>query len=84
MSSKAKNLDFEKALSELEALVARLEEGKTPLDESIRQFERAMTLAKACQAALTAAEQKVEIMTDKGPVPAEGLLHHNEQESPDD
>ena len=62
MSSKAKHIDFEKALAELEALVMRLEEGKSPLDESIRQFERAMNLAKSCQAALAAAEQKIEML----------------------
>jgi exodeoxyribonuclease VII small subunit len=65
MAGKAAKIDFEKALSELEVLVKRLEEGGVPLEDSIRQFESAMVLVKACQSALTAAEQKIEIISGK-------------------
>ena len=40
MSDKAEPADFEKALAELEALVARLERGDLPLDEALKTFER--------------------------------------------
>ena len=52
-------IDFEAAMGELETLVERMEQGEFSLEESIRQFERGMQLARTCQRALRAAEQKV-------------------------
>jgi len=57
--------DFEAALEELEQLVARMEEGELPLEESLQQFERGVALTGQCQKALLAAEQKVEILLKK-------------------
>ena len=57
--------DFEAALAELESIVARLEQGELPLEESLRQFERGVALTRQCQTALRAAEQKVEILLRK-------------------
>lgn len=54
--------DFESAMRELEALVERLERGDLPLEEALKQFERGVALTRACQTALKAAEQKVEIL----------------------
>lgn len=54
--------DFERALAELEGLVARLESGELPLDEALQTFERGVTLTRQCQSALNAAQQKVEIL----------------------
>jgi len=51
-------------LKELETLVARLEQGELSLDESLRQFERGVELARLCEQALKAAEQKVEILLE--------------------
>ena len=58
-------LDFEKALSDLEAIVERLEQGDLPLEESLKQFERGVELTRQCQVALKQAEQKVEILLRK-------------------
>ena len=58
--------EFEQSMRELEALVERLERGDLPLEEALKQFERGVALTKNCQAALKAAEQKVEILL-KGP-----------------
>ena len=66
-SKKAKTLDFEQALGELEAVVERLEHGELPLEEALKQFERGVELARSCQAALKQAEQKVEILLQKTP-----------------
>ncbi|MBX9608693.1 MAG: exodeoxyribonuclease VII small subunit [Gammaproteobacteria bacterium] len=52
-------IDFEAAMGELETLVERMEQGEFSLEDSIRQFERGMQLARQCQRALRAAEQKV-------------------------
>jgi exodeoxyribonuclease VII small subunit len=60
-----KNPDFEQAMTELEALVERMERGELPLEEALRHFERGVELTGACQAALKAAEQRVEILLKK-------------------
>jgi len=57
--------DFEQAMTELEALVERMERGELPLEEALKHFERGVELTGACQAALKAAEQKVEILLKK-------------------
>ena len=54
------NLSFEEALGELEALVRRLEEGKCPLDEAVKTFERGITLKNYCDNKLKMARLKVE------------------------
>jgi exodeoxyribonuclease VII small subunit len=59
------SLDFEAALEELEALVARMEEGDLPLEEALRQFERGIRLTRDCQRALREAEQKVDLLMEK-------------------
>ncbi len=46
-------------------VVARLEQGDVPLEEALQAFERGVTLTRACQEALTAAEQKVEILLER-------------------
>jgi exodeoxyribonuclease VII small subunit len=58
-------LDFEAALDELEKLVARMEDGDLPLEETLKQFERGIELSRQCQQALSDAEQKVEILVEK-------------------
>jgi exodeoxyribonuclease VII small subunit len=55
-------VDFEASLAELEALVARLEQGDLPLDDALKSFERGVALTRQCQGALKAAQQKVEIL----------------------
>jgi len=54
---------FESALSELETLVERMEAGELTLEDSLKSFERGITLTRTCQQALKEAEQKVEILS---------------------
>ena len=63
-------VDFESAFGELEALVERMEKGDQTLEQSLKDFERGVTLLKACNARLTAAEQKIEILVKD----SQGLL----------
>jgi exodeoxyribonuclease VII small subunit len=56
---------LEKSLEELEALVTRMEKGDLPLEQALKEFERVVKLTRQCQAALQAAEQKVEILLRK-------------------
>ncbi|MCP4406357.1 MAG: exodeoxyribonuclease VII small subunit [Gammaproteobacteria bacterium] len=57
-------MDFEQALQELESLVENLETREFSLEESLKNFERGITLTRICQTALTAAEQKVRVLTE--------------------
>ena len=66
MSSKAKTaapeLNFEKAMDRLEAIVEQMESGKLPLEDLIVRYEEGMNLVKVCQERLTNAEEKIEII----------------------
>jgi exodeoxyribonuclease VII small subunit len=53
---------FEKALAELEAIVAKLEGGEAALDESLALFEKGVQLAKFLRGELEKAEKKIEIL----------------------
>ena len=50
---------FEKALSELEAIVESLEEGTLSLEDSITRFERGIHLSRHLETQLRRAEQRV-------------------------
>ena len=53
-------LSFEDALSELEKIVRRLEEGKGKLDDAIKAYERGSLLKRHCEAKLHEAQVRVE------------------------
>lgn len=53
-------MTFEQALAELEQIVAKLESGQAPLDDSIKMYERGAALKAHCEARLEAARLKVE------------------------
>jgi exodeoxyribonuclease VII small subunit len=64
-------LSFEQALAELEQIVARLESGQAPLEDSIRLYERGAALKAHCEARLAAARLRVEkIVMGAGGAPA--------------
>ena len=60
----AESLDFETALRDLEAVVAQLESGELPLEESLKAFEKGIKLTRHCQSALQTAELKVKELTE--------------------
>jgi exodeoxyribonuclease VII small subunit len=55
-----KDMSFEQALKELEAIVNRLEKGDVELEASIQIYERGEALKAHCDALLRRAEAKVE------------------------
>jgi len=57
--------DFEKALAELENIVATLEKGDLSLEAALKHFERGINLTRQCQTALKEAELKVEKLSEK-------------------
>jgi len=70
-ASDVSGYSFEKAVAELESIVARLERGDVALDESIAIYERGEALKKHCEKLLTAAESRIEkIRLDRSGNPA--------------
>ena len=57
-----KNVNFETAISELENIVKKLENGSVGLDESIALYEEGIILSNACNDMLKKAKQKIEII----------------------
>ena len=53
---------FEDSLKQLEAIIAKLEKGDLPLEESVRLFEEGVRLSNACKAEIESAEGKVKIL----------------------
>ncbi|PLC55145.1 exodeoxyribonuclease VII small subunit [Pollutimonas nitritireducens] len=54
--------DFETALAQLEALVAKMENGSLALDQSLAAYEEGVELARICQRRLDQAEQQVKVL----------------------
>ena len=62
---RSETTDFESTLKELEGLVEKLEQGDLNLEASLAAFERGVQLTRTCQEALSAAEQKVELLVNQ-------------------
>ena len=56
---------FEDAMARLDAIVAKLEEDKLPLEEMLARYEEGVALARFCGEKLEAAEQKVRLIAQK-------------------
>ena len=65
MTKKKSGMLFEDSLAEIEQLVSQLEQGDISLEDSLKSFERGVTLTRVCQKALQDAEQKVQILIEK-------------------
>jgi exodeoxyribonuclease VII small subunit len=65
MARKKAAVDFEKSLADLQTLVERLESGELSLEDSLTAFEQGIRLTRDCQAALSQAEQKVQILLER-------------------
>jgi exodeoxyribonuclease VII small subunit len=58
------SLPFDAALAELQAVVARLEQGGLPLEESIALYERGVALHDRCARLLGDAELRVQRLVE--------------------
>lgn len=54
--------DFETALAQLEELVAKMESGVLPLEESLAAYRRGVALTRVCQERLAQAEQQITVL----------------------
>ena len=59
-------MNFEQAIRELTEIVGKIEQGQIPLQESIEQYEKGMTLIKHCREILQKAEKRIEKISDSG------------------
>jgi len=76
---------FEDALGELQTIVESLESGEQPLELSLQQFERGISLARFCQNNLQAAEQKIMLLSgDEDILTDDGLEPFDPSESVED
>ena len=62
MEKKEKN--FEENIEELAKIVEKLEAGDVLLDDAIKEFEKAMELAKKCDDKLKTAEEAIHKIVD--------------------
>ena len=60
---------FEENIKELEDIVNRLESGDIPLDDAIKEFNKAMTLVKSCDEKLKEAKDSIsKIVKENGEI----------------
>lgn len=59
---KPENQSFEESINELEHIVDDLEQGDLSLEQSMKLFERGLSLSQASQKKLSQAEQKIQIL----------------------
>ena len=60
-------LSFEEAIKELTSIVAQVEQGQIPLQNSLRQYEKGMVLIKHCRTILQQAEKRIEKISQPQP-----------------
>ncbi|MBB6284600.1 MULTISPECIES: exodeoxyribonuclease VII small subunit [Geobacillus] len=60
--SEEKEMTFEEAMKQLEAIVEKLEEGNVPLEDAIAFFQEGMRLSKLCHDKLQQVEKQLEYM----------------------
>jgi exodeoxyribonuclease VII small subunit len=58
-------LSFEQAIKELTSIVEKIEQGEIPLQDSLTQYERGMTLIKHCRKILQEAEKRIEKISEE-------------------
>ena len=63
--NKKVEINFEKALEELESIVEDLESGDLSLENSLKSFEKGIKLARQCQENLTQAELQVQKLIEE-------------------
>ncbi len=62
-----KELSFEEAMTKLEEIVNKLEDGDVPLEKAIQYYQEGMQLSKFCSDKLTNVEKQMEqIMNEQG------------------
>lgn len=58
-------LSFEESIKELTNIVGKIEQGQIPLQDSLEQYEKGMTLIKQCRTILEKAEKRIEKISEQ-------------------
>jgi exodeoxyribonuclease VII small subunit len=74
---------FEKALAELEKIVARMESGELSLEQALESHRRGLELARYCQQKLEAAQQQVKVLEGEVLKPLEDKAPRQEAGDPE-
>lgn len=61
-----KEKGFEELLNELETIADKLEKNELSLDDSIKEFENGMKIAKVCNEKLEETEKRIHIILEEG------------------
>jgi len=56
-------LSFEDAIKALTEIVTKIEQGQIPLEASLEQYEKGMTLIRHCRSILQDAEKRIDKIT---------------------
>ncbi|MFD1850583.1 exodeoxyribonuclease VII small subunit [Oceanobacillus bengalensis] len=68
---KNEEITFEEAMTKLEEIVEKLEEGDVPLEKAINYYQEGMSLSKICSDKLSSVQGKMtQIMNEQGELEA--------------
>lgn len=78
-----KTLTFEEALARLEEIVAGIEGGEIPLEQSIAKYAEGIALVKQCRGILDQAEQKIQLLSSgpSGSLAVNGELEEDDEDA---
>ena len=65
---------FEEKLQDVQEIISRIEEGKLPLEDSVKQFEEGMKTLSALDEELKDMNRRLTVLQDSGeqPLPVQG------------
>ena len=66
-----KTPSFEDRLRRLQEVVAALENGELPLEDSVRLYKEGLTLSRSCREQLEKARTEVRLLTEEGLEPCD-------------
>lgn len=66
MAAKKNAPSFEDRLRRLQEIVAALENGELPLEDSVRLYKEGLALSRACREQLEKARNEVRLLTEEG------------------
>ena len=77
-------LSFEESIRQLKEIVDKIEQGQIPLQDSLDQYEKGMSLIKHCRGILQKAEKRIEKISREEPPEEETAEEQSEPESSGD
>lgn len=66
MPAKKSAPTFEDRLRRLQEVVAALENGELPLEDSVRLYKEGLTLSRACREQVEKARNEINLLTEEG------------------